>query len=137
MLHLFWTYVAANDLYCKTRRGRWVQTEVVLSGTAVLLRAGVKRAWRPHMHVQAHAYHSSRRGQGDRHDSSNARTSAAGACLQVGRSYTHVLWAPTRQSGRPRRGARVPSVGRMHPGKCVICVVSCRMQRERVRRTGR
>jgi len=29
-----------------------------------------------------------------------------------------------------------PFVGRMHPGKCVACVVSCRMQGERVKRVG-
>jgi hypothetical protein len=73
---------------------------------------------------------------GDNNSSSSARTGAAATCRRSGRSCMHVLWDPPRQSGRQRRGARVPSVGSMHPGKCAVCAVSCHMQRERVRRVG-
>ena len=48
----------------------------------------------------------------------------------------HALWGLPRQSGRWRHSACVPSVGRMHPRKCVTRVVSCRMQREYVKRVG-
>jgi hypothetical protein len=35
----------------------------------------------------------------------------------------HALWGLPRQSGRSRCGARIPSIGHMHLGKCVACVV--------------
>jgi hypothetical protein len=73
--------------------------------------------------------------RGDNNNSSStAQIGAAIACRQTGRSCMHALWGPPRQSGRRRYDARVLSVSRMHPGKCVACAVFCRMQRERVRR---
>jgi hypothetical protein len=76
--------------------------------------------------------------RGDNNNSSStAQIGAAIACRQTGRSCMHALWGPPRQSGRRRYDAHVLSVSRMHPGKCVACAVSCRMQRERVRRVSR
>jgi hypothetical protein len=73
----------------------------------------------------------------DDNSSRSAWTDAAAACQRACGSCMHVLWGPPRQSGRRRRGARVPSIGLMHPGKCVASAVSGRMQRERVRHVGR
>jgi 3-methyladenine DNA glycosylase Mpg len=46
--------------------------------------------------------------------------------VQAGELHSCVV-GPPRQSGSQRRGARVPSVSRLHPGKCVACAVSCYM----------
>jgi hypothetical protein len=47
-------------------------------------------------------------------------TGAVAACRQASRNYMYALWGLLRQSGRRRRGARVLSIGRMHPDKCVV-----------------
>jgi hypothetical protein len=83
-----------------------------------------KRVQRPHINAQAHAYCSSMRGRAGRH-SSSARTGVAVACLRADKSCMHTLWGPSRQSGRQRHDARIPSIGRMRPWKCVVCTISC------------
>jgi hypothetical protein len=107
--------------------------EVSADGGGPLRHSGPGRRGGPHMHAQAHGYlrtaAAGRAGPasmaatvcGD--NSSSAQTGAAAACRWRGRCM-HALWGPPRQSGRRRRGARVPFVGRMHLGKCVAYALS-------------
>jgi hypothetical protein len=64
----------------------------------------------------------------------SAQTGAAAMYRRAGRSCMHALWGAPKQSGRRGHGACIPSIGCMHPEKYIAYVVSCRMQRKRIRR---
>ena len=102
--------------------------EVAADGGGPLVRAGSEvGATAPHACVGACVPQQQARQQ---QRAATTWTGATAACRRAGKSCMHALWDLPRQSGRRRRGARVPSVGRMHPGKCVACVVSCRYSGE-------
>jgi hypothetical protein len=122
-------YVATNVLCCKcyiTRRGKWAQTEVVPLGVVVPActqeRSG---SGGPHMHVQAHAYRTSRQGRAGRRGDNSTRTHGDNNdnnSVPVGGQELHACAVGRVQVKREaRHGARVPSVGCMHLGKCVAC----------------
>jgi hypothetical protein len=57
------------------------------------------------------------------------RADMCGSSVPMGRQELHACtMGPSRQSGRQRHDARVPSVGRMHPWKCVVYAISYRIR---------